>query len=427
MPSETPSANPSRSCEEADCGWGILNPWTCRCDCAVGYCLDENNQCYLTCAETINNNPFGGCSPGWDCPWFPDPAAGHCRSEMHPTQQFDIYRTSGQCCDAHFAGSSTCVQESKDSHPPFAWPAHFPGTPEYRQYSPPEQINRGVMWYPDLHNMLNCVRGKRYEVWMSDEGFAEHYLFSDANGCCSYWYPGKVDCPYMEEASTVEEDHAPWYADPYPTRGYYYPDFSVSSCGFGRDFPSWMGSDGYEKFYLFTEGKRCCDKYFSSSKNCPYEDETTDPQTGYYWEKYQEDLPNAVAAPVIYNHTFYPDMKARTCVNGTNYPDWMVSDKEFIRLYLFKNNPEGCCTFWFGESSVNSCVKSIIQSTYIDSNDAQASGVTPVDKTKMWYPNMHQRKCENDASMPLWMLEEDYAEWYLHHSKQHCNAAFGFS
>ena len=29
-----PSANPSRSCEKTDCGWGILNPWTCRCDCA---------------------------------------------------------------------------------------------------------------------------------------------------------------------------------------------------------------------------------------------------------------------------------------------------------------------------------------------------------------------------------------------------------
>ena len=105
----------------------------------------------------------------------------------------------------------------------------------------------------------------------------------------------------------------------------------------------------------------------------------------------------------------------------------MVSDKEFIRLYLFKNNPEGCCKFWFGESSVDSCVKSIIQSTYIDTNGAQASGVAPVDKTKLWYPNMHRHKCENDASMPLWMLEEDYAEWYLHHSSQQCNAAFGFS
>merc|ERR1711906_11090 len=98
MPSETPSANPSRSCENlrTDCGWGIFNPWTCVCDCAVGYCYDGNDQCYLPCAETINNNPFGGCSPGWDCTWF-----------------------------------------------------------------------------PDLHNALNRVRGKRYEVWMSAEGFAE--------------------------------------------------------------------------------------------------------------------------------------------------------------------------------------------------------------------------------------------------------------
>merc|ERR1712194_845328 len=202
----------------------------------------------------------------------------------------------------------------------------------------------------------------------------------------------------------------------------------MGSCSFGRDFPSWMGSDGYEKWYLFTKGESCCEKYFSSSANCPYEDETTNPQTGYYWEKYQGNLPNAVAAPVIYNHTFYPDMNARTCVNGTNYPEWMASDKGFIRLYLYKNNPEGCCKFWFGEDSVDGCVKSIIQSTYIDRNDAQSADVTPVDKIEMWYPIMEEEKCKNDGSMPSWMLDEVYAEWYLHHSKQLCNIAhFGFS
>ena len=62
----------------------------------------------------------------------------------------------------------------------------------------------------------------------------------------------------MGEAITIEEDHAPWYADPYPSRAYYYPDFSASSCSFGRDFPSWMDSSKYEKFYLFTKGKGCC-------------------------------------------------------------------------------------------------------------------------------------------------------------------------
>ena len=133
----------------------------------------------------------------------------------------------------------------------------------------------------------------------------------------------------MGEAITVEEDHAPWYADPYPSRAYYYPDFSVSSCGFGRDYPSWMGSDRYEKFYLFTEGEGCCEKYFPLSASCPHEDETTKPQpgyqTGYYWEKYQEFLPNAVAAPVIYNHTFYPDMKARTCKFLSDFFSFLIT------------------------------------------------------------------------------------------------------
>jgi hypothetical protein len=83
------------------CGYGIFNPWTvsthivplkllwltesshlpfeiiqCRCDCPVGICLDDNEQCYLPCQDTINTNPWAGCRPGWDCPWFPDKTAG---------------------------------------------------------------------------------------------------------------------------------------------------------------------------------------------------------------------------------------------------------------------------------------------------------------------------------------------------------------
>ena len=88
---------------------------------SVGYCRDDNNLCYVPCTESIDHNPFGVCIPGWDCPWFPDQMAGHCRSEKYPSQRFQIYRTSGRCCDAHFGGTSACVQKSKDSHPPFAW------------------------------------------------------------------------------------------------------------------------------------------------------------------------------------------------------------------------------------------------------------------------------------------------------------------
>lgn len=153
--------------------------------------------------------------------------AGHCRSEMHPSQQFQIYRTSGKCCAAHFGGSSTCAQKSEDSHPPFLWvsppfvhlsasflfaprrrrlrslsyrqlfflelsqPVHFPGTPEYGQHLSPEEQGRGIgreiVWYPDLNYELNCIQGRHYEAWMSGKGFAEHYLFPVAGDCCAYW------------------------------------------------------------------------------------------------------------------------------------------------------------------------------------------------------------------------------------------------
>ena len=54
-----------------------LNSRQCRCDCPAGICLDDNEQCYTTCDETIDTNPWAGCSPGWDCPWFPDDESGY--------------------------------------------------------------------------------------------------------------------------------------------------------------------------------------------------------------------------------------------------------------------------------------------------------------------------------------------------------------
>ena len=151
---------------------------------------------------------------------------------------------------------------------------------------------------------------------------------------------------------------------------------------------------------------------------------------GYYWEKYQAALPNCAAHPTVYNHTFYPDMKARTCVNGTDYPSWMASDKAYIRLYLYKNDPQGCCKYWFGESSVDSCERSIIQSVYIDQNNTQAANVTDLNQTKgylkMWYPDPDAYKCKKDGSMPPYMLLKGYREWYLFHTNQQCCAAFAF-
>ena len=104
----------------------------------------------------------------------------------------------------------------------------------------------------------------------------------------------------------------------------------------------------------------------------------------------------------------------------------MASSKKFARLYLYKNNPQGCCNYWFGEDT-DSCMKSIIQSTYIDTNNAQAADAATVDRTRMWYPILDEYMCKNDGSIPQWMLDKSITKSYLYQSRQECNIAFGFS
>ena len=118
--------------------------------------------------------------------------------------------------------------------------------------------------------------------------------------------------------------------------------------------------NGYEKSYLFSpdDGERCCQKFFANAETaCPY---TKPGQDGYYWETYYEDQSNSVPSPVVYNHTYYPDLNSGTCVNGTDYPEWMARDDNFKRVYLFKE-PEGCCKNWFASYNYDSCLVSIIQ------------------------------------------------------------------
>lgn len=70
-------------------------------------------------------------------------------------------------------------------------------------------------------------------------------------------------------------------------------------------------------WYLFIDPDDCCSTYFPLSTNCPYENT---PQGGYYWETYHEDQRNDATLTPFYNHTFYPDLAAGTCINGTDYP-----------------------------------------------------------------------------------------------------------
>lgn len=443
-PSESPSANPSQGCDNIrdGCGWGIFNPWTCQCDCPVGICRDNNGYCLNPCQETINVNPWSGCAPGWDCPWHPSEDGGYCESEFHIPNEFEIYRTAKQCCDEHYGGSAQCVTDSKTPGKGYIAPMNeFPDG--YNNYAPVEadylwQSVRGQEphWYPDLYGQQNCVYGSDYEHWMNEnKEIRDQYLHGTANNCCEKWYPNLgASCPEpltAEVTSSEVEDEA--FRG--PMKPYFFPNFEAGSCGAGINYPSWMGINGYERHYLFRDGADCCDRYFKGAAGpCPSEF-LYDP--GYYWEKYENDRYNTGQFPTVYNHTYYPQMEAGTCVNGTDFPDWMNSDTEFRQRYIFKDL-EGCCTEWFTAYGVNTCVNNVIQGLY-EANVPCAenrplsgcnttlpySNVTE-HKLTMWYADLDAYTCKNDGDAPDFMLKDDYSPYYLFNAQNQCCHAFGW-
>ena len=138
--------------------------------------------------------------------------------------------------------------------------------------------------------------------------------------------------------------------------------------------------------------------------------------------------------PVRYNHTYYPDLNAGTCVNGTDYPAWMASDRDFRRMYLFKAL-DGCCEKWFSSWDLEGCANQVIQGTYATepcpenrpecNHTSSAVNATEV-LIGMWYPDIDVNKCKNDKQVPKWMLQDGYAIWYLFNTRAQCCAAFGF-
>ncbi len=119
----------------------------------------------------------------------------HCRSELNQPNKFEIYRTSQECCDEQFPGSTSCLQDSIDSHAPFPFPIHFPGMSNYRPFAPPKATNiwgteasHRNRWFPDLINKQNCVWGNNYENWMQTDGFLGLYLFDNSTNCCKKWW-----------------------------------------------------------------------------------------------------------------------------------------------------------------------------------------------------------------------------------------------
>jgi len=361
---------------------------------------------------------------------------------MHQPNNFEIYRTSKECCDAHYSGSSTCLAESKASHDPFPFPNHFPGTSEFRGYAEPiavdtwgTEASNEQRWFPDLFGKLNCVFGSNYENWMSEDGFRQEYLSGTFEDCCERWFPHLgMGCPADTSAANPEAEDEPWMASPYSAQNYYFPDFEVDNCGFGRDYPAWMAINGYEKSYLFTVGSECCNRYFPGVGNCPFENTL---QLDYFWTAYENNIDNSEDTLIRYNHTFYPDLHARNCVNGTDNPKYMEQNDEFKRLYLFKNHA-GCCKQWFSDFDLTGCMNNVVQGFYnvepCPLNRPECNNVANITDIEdledhlfgMWYPDIDGYRCKNDRQIPDWMLQEGYADLYLFNTRAQCCSAFGY-
>lgn len=189
--------------------------WTCQCDCSPGFCLSANSLCYDGCTTRTTFNPFGGCIPGTDCPWYPEPnGETWCVSTVNVAGQYRLSRTVEQCCEKHFSylNLDACVQKSEQSV-------------EVAKASVTETAERPKFYYPDLYGRNNCIYWNGYYEWMEREGMSDSYLFSSATDCCDLWYPARTDCPDLSQPTEIDI-----IGNPSPVKGYWYPNQSESNC-----------------------------------------------------------------------------------------------------------------------------------------------------------------------------------------------------
>mmetsp|Transcript_15776 Transcript_15776/g.32987 ORF Transcript_15776/g.32987 Transcript_15776/m.32987 type:complete len:657 (-) Transcript_15776:54-2024(-) len=379
FPSSFPSARPTGGCDnpEEECGWGVWNPWTCQCDCAPGFCLSANQRCYDGCTTHIDFNPFGGCIPGYDCPWYPSKMGEtHCKSTPVIAGIYNIYRKVKECCEKHFSALNidTCISDSKASVETAADETEVIST-------------RTKYFYPDLYGRDNCVFNQYYYDWMM-ESHTEWYVFESESECCKKWYPNRLDCPDLTATTQngVEEN-------PYPVTGYFYPHMVDSNCRFGRNYPQWMVQEMYIKHYLYTTPEECCSMWYPSSYNCP---STPDDgvQDGKYW---------------IVDAAYYPNWKGNYCALGNTYPEWMA-DPMNRDWHLF-DSAKDCCEKWFPHNPVECEINVAI--SYNGSDGSSSS--------KRWYPTTYPFKClEVDDNTPRWMQQEGYLQYYIFDSHAEC-------
>jgi len=348
--------------------------WTCQCDCAEGFCLSSNQKCYDGCTTRTAFNPFGGCEPGVDCPWYPSSdGSTHCVSTVNAAGIYSIHRSAELCCGLHFSYLDTddCVQDSQ-------------GSVETAKDKISEKENRPSKFYPDIYGRDNCVFHNGYFDWMMD---SDSYLFETESDCCSLWYPARTDCPDMSEPTEGDVDE-----NPYPVQGHFYPHLDESNCRFGRNYPQWMAQELFVQSYLYTTPDECCSTWYPAAGDCPLGPDDG-VQVGKYW---QSDV------------HFYPSWKGDWCSVGKNYPEWMA-DPTKINTHLFDSGID-CCSTWFPDQVVE-C------ETNITTDDDEEEE----EEAKEWYPTLAWPfACSSDGNIPSWMLMTGFQQYYIFDSHSAC-------
>ena len=103
-------------------------------------------------------NPFGGCRPGIDCPWYPDKhGKAHCTSSANFAGIYNLHESAEICCEEHFSALNvnSCVQNSS-------------ADVEAEEDLVQEKLARPRFYWPDLHGKKNCVFDSGYDVWMEE-------------------------------------------------------------------------------------------------------------------------------------------------------------------------------------------------------------------------------------------------------------------
>lgn len=358
------------------CGWGVWNQYTCQCDCNPGFCLSANQKCYDGCTTHEEFNPWGGCRPGIDCPWFPEKhGKSHCTSSANFAGIHNLHETAEICCKEQFGGNvNSCVQSSI---------THVEAQIEIVQ----ERLTRPRYYWPDLHGKENCVFDSDYNDWM-EGSHKDFYLFDNEVGCCGTWYPNRPDCPDTSPTTPQQVDYKPD-----PNQQFYYPHLSQSNCWVGRNYPMWMAL--YPKHYLYQTADECCSKWYPSSPNCPLPG-NDGVQEGYYW---------------IVDEAFYPNFQGDYCAQGNSYPEWMA-DPMNRDTHLFKTGKE-CCDMWFPQET-SACQTSIV--TVMDGKQ-----IAGPDVTGTWYPSLNGHFECIDGTPPAWMTSSDgYIDAYVFDSNAEC-------